>query len=159
MSRGFDQTNYWNEIIVALETERSKDSAPASVGNLVDQWTQPRSAEHAVYIDRLANGFGAPRNDPDLGFASYYNEVSLFIGRIPSAIDKTLHKGKICQEALLKPSERHRLVLRSPPPQPGAPLIVPHTFLRSSDPCFKQLTSKEETTEELMRLGKMIPGP
>ena len=66
---GFDGVKHYNEVIVSLETERSKDSAPAPVNSLLDQWTQERSsAELAVYVDRLANAFGAPRKTPSLAF-------------------------------------------------------------------------------------------
>ena len=65
---GFDGVNHYNKVIVSLETERSKDSAPAPVNSLLDQWTQERSAELAVSVDRLANAFGAPRKTPSLAF-------------------------------------------------------------------------------------------
>lgn len=155
---GFDSVNHYNEIIVSLEKDRCKSTAPAKVGNLHDQWTQERSPELAVYIDRLANAFGAPRNDTVFGFAAFFRDVDLFIKRTPDAINKGYHKGKMCQEALQKPSERWRLMLRSPPPQPGAPAIVPRTFLRRSDPCFEQLKSRDKATEELMKIDKLIPG-
>ena len=64
----------------------------------------------------------------------------------------------MCQEALTKPSERWRLMLRSPPPQKGAPAIVPRTFLRRTDPCFEQLRSRDQATEDLMKIVKLIPG-
>jgi hypothetical protein len=155
---GFDTVNHYNEVLVSLETERSKDSAPAPVNNLFDQWTQERSAELSVYIDRLANAFGAPRNDTVFGFSAYFRDVDLFLKRTPNAINKGYHKGKMCQEALQKPSERWRLMLRSPPPQPGAPAIVPRTFLRRSDPCFEQLRARDQATEDLMKIDKLIPG-
>ena len=65
---GFDTVNHYNDVIVSLETERSRDSVPASVSSLLDQWTQERSAELAVSVDRLANAFGAPRKTPSLAF-------------------------------------------------------------------------------------------
>ena len=49
-------------------------------------------------------------------------------------------------------------MLRSPPPQKGAPAIVPRTFLRRTDPCFEQLCSRDQATEDLMKIGKLIPG-
>ena len=57
---GFDTFNHYNDVIVSLEMKRSRDSAPSPVSSLFDQWTQERSAELAVYVDRLANVFGAP---------------------------------------------------------------------------------------------------
>ena len=155
---GFDGVNHFNEVIVSLETERSRDSAPAPVNSLLDQWTQERSAELAVYVDRLANAFGAPRNDTIFGFSAFFRDVDLFLKRTPNAINKGYHKGKMCQEALTKPSERWRLMLRSPPPQKGAPAIVPRTFLRRTDPCFEQLRSRDQATEDLMKIDKLIPG-
>ena len=114
---GFGGVNHYNDAIVSLETERSKDSAPKPVNSLLDQWTQEHSAELAVYVDRLANAFGAPRNDTIFGFSAFFRD---FLKRTPNAINKGYHKGKMCQEALTKPSERWRLMLRSPPPQKGA---------------------------------------
>ena len=64
----------------------------------------------------------------------------------------------MCQEALTKPSERWRLMLRSPPPQKGAPTIVPRTFLRQTGPCFEQLRSRDQATKDLMKIDKLIPG-
>ena len=49
-------------------------------------------------------------------------------------------------------------MLRSPPPQPGAPGIMPRTFLRRSDPCFEQLRSHDQAIEDLMKYDKLIPG-
>ena len=49
-------------------------------------------------------------------------------------------------------------MLRSPPPQKGAPAIVPRTFLRRSDPCFEQLRSRDQATEDLMKIDKLFPG-
>ena len=49
-------------------------------------------------------------------------------------------------------------MLRSPPPQKGAPAIVPRTFLRRTDPCFEQLRSRDQATEDLMKIDKLIPG-
>ena len=49
-------------------------------------------------------------------------------------------------------------MLRSPPPQQGAPAIVPRTFLRRTDPCFEQLRSRDQATEDLMKIDKLIPG-
>ena len=155
---GFDTVNHYNEVIVSLETSRSKGNAPPPVGSLLEQWTQERSHELAIYVDRLANAFGAPRNDTIFGFSAFFREVDLFLKRTPGAINKGYHKGKMCQEALSKPSDRWRLMLRSPPPQQGAPAIVPRTFLRRSDPCFAQLASRDKATEELMELDKLIPG-
>ena len=63
----FDLINHYNDDIVSFETERSKDSAPAPVSTLFEQWAQERSAELAVYVDRLANACGAPRNDTIFG--------------------------------------------------------------------------------------------
>ena len=34
---GFDGVNHYNEVIVSLETERSKDSAPKPINSLLDQ--------------------------------------------------------------------------------------------------------------------------
>ena len=51
---GFDEVNHYNDAIVSLKTEWSKGSAPAPVSTLFEQWTQDRSNELAVYIDRLA---------------------------------------------------------------------------------------------------------
>ena len=155
---GFDGVNHYNEVIVSLETERSKDSAPAPANSLLDQWTQERSAELSVYVDRLANAFGAPRNITIFGFSAFFRDVDLFLKRTPNAINKGYHKGKMCQEALTKPSERWRLMLRSPPPQKGAPDIVPRTFLRRTDPCFEQLRSRDQATEDLIKIDKLIPG-
>ena len=68
-------------------------------------------------------------------------------------------RGTLCQDELSKPAERHRLMLRPPPPAPGGPsLVVPRTFLRSSDPCFKRLESHDATAEEMLRMDKLIPG-
>ena len=64
----------------------------------------------------------------------------------------------MCQEALTKPSERWRIMLRSPPLQKGAPAIVPRTFLRRTDPCFEQLRSRDQATEDLIKIDKLIPG-
>ena len=158
LKSGFDGVNHYNDVIVSLETERSKESAPKPINSLLDQWTQERSAELAVYIDRLANAFGAPRNDTIFGFSAFFRDVDLFLKRTPNAINKGYHKGKMCQEALSKPSERWRLMLRSPPPQKGAPAIVPRTFLRRTDPCFEQLRSRDQATEDLMKIDKLIPG-
>jgi hypothetical protein len=55
--------NHYDDVIASLETERSKESAPKPINSLLDQWMQERSAELAVYVDRLADAFGAPRND------------------------------------------------------------------------------------------------
>ena len=49
-------------------------------------------------------------------------------------------------------------MLRSPPPQKGAPAIVPRTFLRRPDPCFEQLRSRDQATEDLVKIDKLIPG-
>ena len=156
---GFDGVNHYNEAIVSLETERSKDNAPAPANSLLDQWTQERSAELAVYVDRLANAFGAPRNGTIFGgFSAFFRDVDLFLKRTPNATNKGYHKGKMCQEALTKPPERWRLMLRSPPPQKGAPAIVPRTFLHWTDPCFEQLRSRDQATEDLMKIDKLIPG-
>ena len=103
---GFDTVNHYNDVIVSLETERSRDSAPTPVSSLFDQWTQKRSAELVVYVDRLVNAFGAPRNDTIFGFSAFFRDVDLFLKRTPNAINKGYHKGKMCQEALTKPSER-----------------------------------------------------
>ena len=73
---------------VSLETERSQDSAPAPAGSLLDQWTQERSAELAVYVDRLANAFGAARNDTIFGFSAFFRDVDLFLKRTPNSINK-----------------------------------------------------------------------
>jgi len=113
---GFDTVNNCNGVIVSLEMERSRDSAPAPVSSLFDQWTQERSAELAVYVDRLANAFGAPRNGTILGFSVFFRDVDLFLKRTPNATNEGYHKGKMCQEALIKQSKRWRLMLRSPPP-------------------------------------------
>ena len=85
---GFDGANHYNDAFVSLETERSKDSAPKSINSLLDQWAQERSAELAVYIDRLANAFGAPRNDTIFGFSAFFRDVDLFLKRTPNAINK-----------------------------------------------------------------------
>ena len=154
----WDSENHYNNIIVSLERERSKHSAPAPVGDLHSQWSQPRSAELAIYIDRFACCFGAPRNDTQLGFSAFYKEVDLFVKRAPAAVNRTELRGALCQDGLSKPAERHRLMLRSPPPAPGAPSLVPRTFLRSSDPCFKRLERHDATTEEMLRMDKLIPG-
>jgi hypothetical protein len=73
-------------------------------------------------------------------------------------VNRTELRGALCQDGLSKPAERHRLMLRSPPPSPGAPSLVPRTFLRSSDPCFKRLERHDATTEEMLRMDKLIPG-
>ena len=49
-------------------------------------------------------------------------------------------------------------MLNSPPPQPGAPAIVPRTLLRRSDPCFEQLRSRDQATEDLVKIDKLMPG-
>ena len=35
---------------------------------------------------------------------------------------------------------------------------VPRTFLRRTDPCFEQLRSRDQATEDLMKIDKLIPG-
>ena len=49
-------------------------------------------------------------------------------------------------------------MLRSPPPAPGGPSLVPRTFLCSSDPCFKRLERHDTTTDEMLRMDKLVPG-
>ena len=154
----WDSENHYNNIIVSLGLGRSKHSAPAPVDDLHSQWPRPRSAELAIYIDRFACCFGAPRNDTQLGFSAFYKEVDLFVTRAPAAVNRTELRGTLCQDGLFKPAERHRLMLRLPPPAPGAPSLVPRTFLRSSDPCFKRLERHDTTTEEMLRMDKLIPG-
>ena len=158
VSGNWDTENHYNNIIVSLELARSKSSAPAPVGDLASQWSQPRSAELAIYVDRFACCFGAPRNDTQLGFSAFFKEVDLFVKRAPDAVDRAELRGTLCQDGLSKPSERHRLMLRSPPPAPGGPSLVPRTFLRSSDPCFKRLEGHDTATEELLGMDKLIPG-
>jgi len=36
--------------------------------------------------------------------------------------------------------------------------IVPRTFLRRTDPCFEQLRSRDQATEDLMKIVKLVPG-
>ena len=136
---------------MSLELERSKHRAPALVGDLLSQWSQPRSAELVIQP-------GAPRNDTQLGFSTFYKEVDLFVKRAPAVVNRAELRGALCQDGLSKPAERHRLMLRSPPPALGDPSLVPRTFLRSSDPCFDRLERHDTTTEEMLRMDKLIPG-
>ena len=49
-------------------------------------------------------------------------------------------------------------MLRSPPPRKDVLAIVPRTFLRRFDPCCEQLRSRDQATENLMKIDKLIPG-
>ena len=152
------QKKHYSNIIVSLELERSKHSAPAPVGDLLSQWSQPRSAELAIYVDGFACCFSASRNDTQLGFSAFYKEADLFVKRAPAAVSRTELRGTLCQDGLSEPAERQRLMLRSPPPAPGGSSLVPRTFLRSTDPYFKRLECHDATTEEMRRVDKLIPG-
>ena len=134
----WDTENHYNNIIVSLELERSKHSALAPVGDLLSQWSHD---ELTIYVGRFACCYGAPRNGTQLGFSAFYKEADLFVKRAPAAVNRTELRGILCQDRLSKPAERHRLMLRSPPPDLSGPSLVPRTFLRSSDPCFKRLES------------------
>ena len=77
--------------------------------------------------------------------------------RAPAAINRTELRGTLYQDGVSKPAERHRLMLRSPPPAPGGSSLVPRTFLSSTDPCFARLERHDATTEEMLRMGKLVP--
>ena len=165
---GFDNVNHYNNLIVALECKRAgvafdaKGSAkmkassaiPALAPNLESQWNQPRSAELAVLVDRIANCLGCPRGDAIGGLTALWTQIELFVNRAPEGIDRNDLRSSMMQKALTPPSARGRHMLSCPP----GTATVSRAFLHDDDDCWSALTSADDATEDLMKIEKILPG-
>ena len=100
----FDSVNHYNHLIVALECKRAgiafdpksppkmrqSSAIPALCPTLESQCNQPRSAELAVLIDRVANCLGCLRGDAVGGLSALWTQIELFVNRAPEGIDRSI---------------------------------------------------------------------
>ena len=122
---GFDSVNHYNHLIVALECKRAgiafdfqtsmakmrqSSTIPSLCSDLEAQWNQPRSAELALLIDRIANCLGCPRGDAVGGLSALWTQIELFVNRALKGINRNNLRSSMMQKAL---THRHIAVPRA----------------------------------------------
>ena len=144
--------NFYNEVLVKIAAHRSSSTAPPPVA-FGDQWFQHRSSELALMVEKMIAFIGYPRMDSELGFLSFYNEVTTYVNSAPAPLSFKEQGKLILLECFKQPEVRWRQMLTSPPPT-----AVPDSFLLPTDTCFTMLREAKRSQQAMLDTDNAVPG-
>ena len=144
--------NFYNEVLVKIAAHRSKSTAPPPV-SFDEQWFQLRSAELALMVEKMLAFIGYPRMDSELGFLSFYNEVTTYGNSAPAPLSYKAQGKQILLESFKQPALRWRQMLTGPPPT-----AVPDSYLLSTDTCFTMLSEAKKSQQAMLDTDNAVPG-
>ena len=144
--------NFYNEVLVKIAAHRSASTAPPPV-DFGEQWFQHRSAELALMVEKMLAFIGYPRMDAELGFLSFYNEVTTYVNSAPAPLSYKEQGKQILLESFKQPEVRWRQMLTGPPPT-----AVPDSYLLSTDTCFTMLSEAKRSQQSMLDTDNAVPG-
>ena len=91
--------------------------------------------------------------DSELGFLSFYNEVTTYVNSAPAPLSFKEQGKLILLECFKQPEVRWRQMLTSPPPT-----AVPDSFLLPTDTCFTMLREAKPSQQAMLDTDNAVPG-
>ena len=91
--------------------------------------------------------------DSELGFLSFYNEVTTYVNSAPAPLSYKEQGKQILLESFKQPEVRWRQMLTGPPPT-----AVPDSYLLSTDTCFTMLSEAKRSQQSMLDTDNAVPG-